>query len=55
MMEMQLIIKDDALRSASKERWMSKIPTIIEQAKLEASHTTRFSSVINDLESDDGK
>ena len=56
MMEMQLLMKDNTLQSSSKERWLSKIPVIMEQVKLEVSrNTSRFSSVIKEIESDAGK
>lgn len=47
MMEMQLIMGDDKLRSISKERWVSQIPAIISQAQVEAPHRTRISDMLS--------
>ncbi len=42
---MELIMEDSDLQSKAKERWTSQIPSILEQAKLEAErHTGRLSA-----------
>ena len=52
MIEMQLVMGVNELRGLAKERWVSQVPGIIEQAKVEAPHKTRLSHVIHDWDSE---
>ena len=53
-MEMEFIVKEK-MQSLAKERWASKVPAILKQAKVEAIHRARLATVIQESQDGNGK
>ena len=54
MMEMEFIVKEK-MQSLARERWASKVPAILKQAKVEAIHRARLATVIQESQDGNGK
>lgn len=55
MMEMEFILKTEKMQPTSRERWVMKIPAILEQAKVEAVHKPHISDIVQEYQDDNGK